>query len=137
VIGASLDGPVSDFHPESFIFLKIQDALGPLDRGDRYEDPLAAALNACELGEVTGGGTQLGDERPDGTSTIEFCGIDVYAKDRDRAIALVRSELLALNAPVGSEIHYTSSGCKLQDVLSPSGWRCGEPRTELHPYFEC
>jgi len=128
---------VSDFDPERFIFIKIQGALGPLARGDQYEDPLGNALAQHELGEITGGGSQLGDDKPDGTPSIAFCGIDVDATDRDRTLALLRDQLASLRAPVGTEIHYTSSGARLQDDLTSSGWAIGLPRTILHPYFEC
>jgi hypothetical protein len=79
---------------EFFFYVRIPDALQPLDRGDRYEDPLQDALDAADIGKVTGGGSQLGE----GTS-IEYCGIDVVVRDRDRGLELICSEMRTLGAP--------------------------------------
>jgi hypothetical protein len=49
----------------------------PLERGDEYEDPIEASLSELGLGEVTSGGSQLGDQHFDGTRPIEFCAIDL------------------------------------------------------------
>ena len=41
-----------------FIFVKIPESIGPIDRGEKYEDPLIEFLKERErLGEVTGGGS--------------------------------------------------------------------------------
>jgi hypothetical protein len=132
-----LDGPVSDFDPERFVFVKIQDSVGPLVRGDKYEDELQELLADRGLGVITGGGSQLGEDNPDGTPTIAFCGLDIDAEHCDEVVALLRERLPSLGAPVGTEIHYTSSGAKLQDELRGTGWAIGLSRTFLHPYFEC
>jgi hypothetical protein len=128
---------VSDFDPERFVYVKIQDSVGPLERGDKYEDELQELLTDRGLGEITGGGSQLGEDNPDGTPTIAFCGLDIDAADRDAVVALLRERLPSLGAPAGTEVHYTASGAKLQDVLRRTGWVVGLSRTFLHPYFEC
>ena len=76
-----LNGPVTEFDPERFVYVKIQDAVGPLDRGDKYEDGLQEALREQQLGEITGGGSQLGEDNPDGTPTIAS-SVNVPAPDR-------------------------------------------------------
>jgi len=114
----TLDGPVSDFDPERFVYVKIQDSVGPLDRGDKYGDDLQELLTDDGVGEITGGGSQLGDNNPDGTPTIAFCGIDIDAADRDAVVALLRERLPSLGAPEGTEIHYTARGAKLQKTSS-------------------
>jgi hypothetical protein len=76
---------------ERFFYVLIREPLGPLERGDKYEDPLAAAQG--ELGEVTGGGSQLGEG-----NTIAFCGIDVVVHDRDRGLEVIRECLRACGA---------------------------------------
>jgi hypothetical protein len=129
--------PVSDFDPELFVYVKMQDAVGPLERGDKYEDALEQLLKDRGLGKITGGGSQLGEDNPDGSPTIAFCGLDIDATDRDAVVALLRERLPSLGAPAGTEIHYTSSGAKLQDELRLTGWVIGLSRTFLHPYFEC
>ena len=65
----------------------LPESLMPLERGDKYEDPIEATLNDLGLGEVTGGGSQLGDQQLDGTRPIEFCGIDVELTDLDQGRA--------------------------------------------------
>lgn len=120
-----------------FIYIKIPESVGPLDRGSKYEDPLDLRLTEAGVGNVSGGGSQLGDERPDGTRLIEFCGIDVDTSDLSRALDVVRRELLGLKAPEGTQIHYTQRGIRLQDELRPTGWLVAQPRSFLHPGFGC
>ena len=62
-----------------FFHVRIPESIGPLVRGDRYEDPLQKALSAEGLGEVTGGGSQLGEG-----DSIAYCGLDVVVTDRER-----------------------------------------------------
>ena len=76
-----------------FFYIRIPENLKPIDRGDRYEDPLQEALAAAGLGEVTGGGSQLGEG-----GTIEYCGIDVVVDDRDRGLELIRETMQRLGA---------------------------------------
>jgi hypothetical protein len=111
----------------------IPEALGPVHRGERYEDPIQESLDARGLGEVTGGGSQLGDEQPDGTRPIEFCGLDVELMNLEQGRALLRSRLVELGAPVGTELHYTVGDTKLQDELGCDGWLLDRLRTFLHP----
>lgn len=128
---------MSEFDPERFLFVKINDSVDPLVRGDKYEDALQQLLADRGLGAITGGGSQLGEDSPDGTPTIAYCGLDIDAADRDAVVALLREQLPRLGAPAGTEIHYTSSGAKLRDELRRTGWVIGLSRTSLHPYFEC
>jgi hypothetical protein len=93
-----------------FVYVKIPANIAPLERGDRFEDPLQAALEAADLGEITGGGSQLGEPDPDGRPTIEFCGIDVNLFNRDQGIALLRQELVRLGAPAGTVLLYEVEG---------------------------
>ena len=66
--------------------------LGPMDRGEKYEDPLNDALG--ELGEVTGGGSQLGEG-----DTIAFCGLDVVVNHRENGLKVIRECLRSCGAP--------------------------------------
>ena len=84
---------------EFFFYVRIPGDIKPVARGDRFEDPLDEALKTADLGEVTGGGSQMGD----GT-TVEFCGVDVVVRDRDRGLALIRSVMRRLGAPPGTVI---------------------------------
>jgi hypothetical protein len=77
-----------------FFYIRIPASVGPLDRGDLYEDPLQDALSEADLGEITGGGSQLGDG-----NSIAYCGLDVVVTDRDRGLALIRETMQRLGAP--------------------------------------
>jgi len=118
-----------------FVYIKIPEPLMPLERGARYGDPLDASLAEADLGEITGGGAQLGDTRADGTRPIEFCGIDVDLIELDSGLELLRKRLVELGAPPGTELHYTRGETTLLDQLRATGWVVDQPRADLHPAF--
>jgi len=129
-------GPVSSFDVEQFVYVKIPVSVGPIERGALFGDPIDLALAEGDLGEVSGGGSSLGEKQADGSRNIEFCGIDVDTRNRDGALAVLRELLPRLDAPMGTELHYTTGIEKLQDELSPEGWLLSRPRTQLHPGFD-
>lgn len=92
----------------TFVFAKINDPIMPIDRGDKYEDPLDAALKQSHLGEVTGGGTSLTKEK-----TIEWVGVDIELADVERGIPFVKRKLRQLGAPKGSTLEYELRGKKI------------------------
>jgi hypothetical protein len=79
--------------------VRLYEHVEPLDRGDRYEDPLGAAVGREGLGTVTGGGSLLSEE-----GEIEFAEIEVDCTDQARAMAKAVEALEAAGAPQGSEI---------------------------------
>ncbi len=123
------------FDPELFVYVKLPEPLGPLDRAEKYEHALTRRLADENLGAVSGGGSSLGERRPDGTRPIAFCGIDVDVSDLSRALVVLREILPRLGAPGGTELHYTRGGERLQDMLSSDGWVVGQPRAFRHPGF--
>lgn len=126
--GASLD-------PQRFIYVIIPGDIQPLSRGEQFEDPLDEALQALELGNVSGGGSQLDDPYPDGRARVAFCGIDIDVVERVRALELIRVKLRELHAPEGTEIHYTAGAVMLLDRFSKGAWDICLPRTFKHPGF--
>ena len=54
------------------VIARLNDRAQPIDRGERYENPLDAFLKANGLGEVSGGGTQLLE-----SGEIEFCEVEL------------------------------------------------------------
>jgi len=50
-----------------------------------------------DLGEITGGGSQLGEN-----GAIEFCGIDLVVNDRERGLAVIRNCLRKCGAPLNT-----------------------------------
>lgn len=129
---ADLLGPADE---ESFVYVKLPGNIMPIERGDLYEDPINDLLSKHSLGEVTGGGSQLGDNDADGNPTVEYAGVDLDVSDLAAALPILRDALLSLKAPLGAELHYTIDGKKLLDVLTPEGWRLEQPRQQLHPGF--
>ena len=84
---------------ECFFYVRIPAPLQPLERGERFEDPLHEVLSAAGVGEVAGGGSQL-----DEVGEIVYCGIDVYVNDRARGLDLLRSTLKQLGVPDGTVV---------------------------------
>src|SRR5918997_1727499 len=84
---------------------RLWEPVEPIDRGERYEDPLTAALDAHGLGTVTGGGSQLTRE-----GEIEFADLDLDLADFEGALTMVRRILEEAGAPAGSELLFEQDG---------------------------
>lgn len=117
------------------VYVRIPGEVWPVDRGDRFEDPLDEMLRQAKLGLVSGGGSSLGPEAEDGSRVVVFAGIDVDAYDLDGTRGLLRAQLPLLGAPVGTQIEYSVADERLQDRLNHDGWSLAGPRTDLHPGF--
>jgi len=90
----------TDVAPPILIVAQINEKLGPLDRGDRYEDPLDIILKEKGIGAVSGGGTQLSE-----LGEIMYCDVEIeLAGDRADALPLVKEALESLGAPLGSKL---------------------------------
>ena len=111
------------------IYVFLPEPLGPMDRGDKYEDPIIDELERLRLGEVTGGGTGMGDERPDGSREIQSCGIDVETSDVDATRAALRELLPKLGCPPGTQLQYSLGEKPLQDDYDGEGWQTEQQRT--------
>ena len=86
-----------------FVVATLWEAIQPLARGDRYEDPLDEALQREDLGGTCGGGSQLSDE-----CGIEFVDIEIELHDLARGLAVTRQK-----APKGSGSFNGTLGCCL------------------------
>src|SRR5688572_5798449 len=53
---------VTDRDYPYFVYAMMWEAIQPIDRGERYEDPLQAALEDAGLGDVSGGGSSIDEE---------------------------------------------------------------------------
>ena len=121
---------MSDSEPQ-LVYVYIPEALGPIDRGEKYEDPIIDELERLGLGEVSGAGTQLGEEGPDGRRPIVSCGIDVDTDDVDATRSALRDLLPRLGCPAGTQIQYERSGNPLQDGYDGAQWTLeNEPAPE-------
>jgi hypothetical protein len=83
------------------VIARLYEYIEPIDRGNRYEDPLHAALDAAKAGAVTGGGSQLNE-----SGGIEFADVEIEVANLDAAIDLAASTLEQAGAPEGSEVHH-------------------------------
>jgi hypothetical protein len=119
-----------------FVYVKIPEPIGPIDRGSKYEDPIDDRLRNRGLGQITGGGSQFGDADSNGARPMDFCGIDVDLLALEEGLVVLREALIELGAPVGTELHYEDAGTKLRDEFLQNGWALRRPRTFLHPGVE-
>ena len=111
------------------IYVFLPEPLGPIDRGDKYEDPIIDELERSGLGEVTGGGTGMGDEGPDGRREIQSCGIDVETTNVEGARAALRNLLPNLGCPAGTPLQYSVAERDLQDEFDGNNWQVEQERT--------
>ena len=85
------------------VLARLYEYIEPIDRGDRYEDPLQDALEKAGAGRVTGGGSQL-----DELGGISYVDIEIELANLEDALRTVTSALEAAGAPQGSELMLAS-----------------------------
>ena len=100
-----------------FVFVKIPESIFPVERGEKYEDPLDRALQAAGVGEVTGGGSQMSEADEEGNRSIEWIGIDVDLTVFDRGMAVLKEELARLGAPEGTVLEFTRNDIRHSEPL--------------------
>jgi hypothetical protein len=76
---------------------QVNHLLMPIDRGERYTDPLHESLSQKGLGETDGGGTMLLQ-----SGEIEYIDVEIILNNLDEGIPFVIERLEALGAPKGS-----------------------------------
>jgi hypothetical protein len=81
------------------ILARLYEHIEPIDRGDRYEDPLQATLEGATIGRVTGGGSQLNE-----LGGIAYADIEIELANLDGALGVVVDALENAGAPQGSEL---------------------------------
>ena len=89
----------------TFAYAKLNARVQPLDRGERYEDPLIEVLEKDNWAAVTGGGTSQ-----EQTGEIDYCGIDLDLHDIEKAVPLICKVLTECGAPKGSQFEYQLDG---------------------------
>lgn len=100
-----------------FVFVRVPESIQPLDRAAKYEAPLQLALDRANLGEVTGGGSQMGQLKPDGSRGIEWVGIDVELVSLDQGLSFLKQELIRLGVPKGTVLEYERAGKQVEDPV--------------------
>jgi hypothetical protein len=96
-LGAN-SGIKSDEYPFN-ITVRIPGHIEPMDRGERYEDPLNVKLQEAQLGEVVGGGSQLDEQ-----FAIQSIDLEVCVADIDVALTMISKVLEECGAPKGSKL---------------------------------
>jgi hypothetical protein len=81
------------------ILARLYEHIEPIDRGDRYEDPLDAVLAQANIGRVTGGGSQLNE-----LGGIAYAEVEIELANLDEALGVVVDALEKAGAPQGSEL---------------------------------
>ena len=100
-----------------FVFVRIPESIQPDDRASKYEDPLHQALDQAGLGEVTGGGSQMGALKEDGSRDIQWVGIDVELASLDQGLGHLKQELIRLGVPTGTVLEYERAGKQVEDLV--------------------
>jgi hypothetical protein len=92
------------------VLARLYEHLEPIDRGNRYEDPLQARLEASKLGQVTGGGTQLNED-----GGIAYADVEIELANLDDAVQAVAEALESAGAPQGSELIHAEDSKVLRE----------------------
>jgi hypothetical protein len=92
------------------VLARVYEHIEPLDRGDRYEDPLQATLEKMEIGRVTGGGSQLNE-----LGEIAYADVEIELANLDEALGIVAEALETAGAPQGSELMQRSDDRVLRE----------------------
>jgi hypothetical protein len=101
-----------------FVGVTLPIAIESLVREQNFDRPLHAALKELALGEVTGGGTQLGPPKADGTHDVLWAALDVDLVDFERGLPALRVELKKLQAPPGTLLQYQGKdGRQIKELL--------------------
>ena len=83
---------------EAVLVAQINARVGPMDRYEIFEDPLTEALD--EKGEVTGGGTMLGED-----GEVAYCDVEICLPEvTEGLVELLVSLLEEMGAPKGSKL---------------------------------
>ena len=94
------------------VIARLYEHIEPVDRGERYEDPLQARLEQHgNLGRVTGGGSQLNE-----SGGIAHADVEIELANLDEAVRIVVEALEAAGAVQGSELIDVSTSRVLKDL---------------------
>jgi len=117
----------------AFLFVKIPVTRHTVDPLHQREDRIDQALRARRVGMVIGWGDSLGAARTDGKRIAEFIRIDITAPVLDHARVALHALLPELDAPMGTQIHYTLDGQHRMDVATELGWQLAVPPPATEP----
>jgi hypothetical protein len=90
------------------ISIFIPGNIQPLERGERFADPLQAALERENLGEVFEEGTHL--ETVEDRQVVKGCQLEIEVKNLRKGLALIKQTLVEGNAPTEATITVAGKG---------------------------
>jgi hypothetical protein len=97
-----------------FLVINLPGPIMPIERGERFSDPLDDAFEKAGLkGWTVGGGTALSEV--DDRKVITSCDIEFEVEDMDKALPLIRRVLIVAGAPPNTTIRR----CDPEDVVYP------------------
>ncbi len=94
------------------IYVKINKAIMPIERGVKFEDPLNEALQEKNLGEVMGGGSMLNID-----GSIDFVGIEIDLKSLNIGIPFLMSKLVEPGVPEETILEFELLNNKIIEVV--------------------
>ncbi len=100
-----------------FVYVRMPGDMDPFERSERFADPLQEALEAARLGTVTGGGSMFSPPDDEGDRDVEYCGVDVDLYQLEEGLALLRRELIRLEAPPGTALLYELDGHEYEEPI--------------------
>jgi len=100
------------------ISIFIPGNIQPIERGERFSDPLQAALERENLGEVFEEGTHL--ETVGDRQVVKGCQLEIEVKNLRKGLAIIEKILQEGNAPAETKITVEGKGepqvFKLEDL---------------------
>src|SRR5262245_20846271 len=90
-------------------YAQLNARIMPMDRGERFEDPLIEAFEGNGFGEVTGAGRMQA-----ASGEIEYCGIDIDLFDVKQGVPFICKLLTECGAPKGSKLQYELNKKKVE-----------------------
>ena len=97
---------------ETLVTVTIPESIMPVARGEKYEDPLDAALKKANVGEVTGAGSHLS-----AAGVVGAVNIDVRLTDLPKGLPLLKEKLRDLGAPKGTSVEFLVGTRKVQQLV--------------------
>ncbi len=112
--------PSKDSSESNFIILTITPGVEPAERESKYGNPINTLLQEKTVGEVTGGGTMLGEPDKDNKQTFEFSDIEIEMTSHSKdGLKILLNGLRENNFPENTEIMlWDSPQTKFSNITS-------------------
>ena len=110
-----------------FMMVKIPVVADVDDLYHQREDRIDKALKAKGVGTVIGWGDSLGEGGAGRTRRVAYTRVDLDVADVEAARAELQVVLTAIEAPAGTEIHYSRDGASVADIYAPPQWQLAQP----------